>query len=583
MAHFALRGFLLGSALVIQSGAFAADVLTQHNDAGRTGAILDEVVLTPKSLREHVLKLFGTYAVKGQVYAQPLYAGNIASPDHLSRNVLYVATAANLVYAFDADRPGSPSLWTADVGSTHIVPSQEVYPFASTAEPADISNGLGIISTPVIDRRAGVIYLVAMTRYPDSEKEQHGGNPFVWTLYAVDLSDGHRHASIEIRNFDFNPRKQLQRAALTLANDRIYTAWSSFGDRTPSGEPDWNGWVIAFDADVTRGAFTQAEAFKVAPHKHQGGIWHSGGGMAVDDRGNLYAVTGNGHSDDGEAGVDFDSSDVKLTPELSVSDYYTPSFRGTLNGIQPKDDPVRADLDLSVSGPMIPPEWTDDRGEPVRRLLHGSKQGILYNVNRDGMGHLLSPSNQDPVQLVQVFSNPDPGDQMKAQHIHSTPVFWESRQDRRVFVASDWGLGIRAFRLDARGRLHAAAVASTSADFRSMTQMSLSANGKDDGILWAIGCVNCVDDLHGGPAAWHGKLGALTAFDALTLEQLFTAPVGDYPRFNAPTIAGGRVYVPTFSGGVAVFGLTTGNSAPCPGVSAGCAITEVGAGLLLHQ
>jgi hypothetical protein len=40
-----------------------------------------------------------------------------------------------------------------------------------------------------------------------------------------------------------------------------------------------------------------------------------------------------------------------------------------------------------------------------------------------------------------------------------------------------------------------------------------------------------------------------------TQDLLLVAPVGEYPRFAAPTVANGSVYVPTFSGEVGVYGL----------------------------
>src|SRR5439155_16970792 len=114
----------------------------------------------------------------------------------------------------------------------------------------------------------------------------------------------------------------------------------------------------------------------IGKRNKRGGIWHSGGGPAIDERGDfLYVVTGNGESCNDQAGVDFDSSDVKLDLELGVVDYFTPSFQNFLNGC----DGERRDLDLSVSGPMVPPEWVDKQRRPVGRILHGSKQGIIYN------------------------------------------------------------------------------------------------------------------------------------------------------------------------------------------------------------
>jgi hypothetical protein len=95
------------------------------------------------------------------------------------------------------------------------------------------------------------------------------------------------------------------------------------------------------------GQFQVARFDPVLGARHKsGGIWHSGGGPAVDERGQFfYVVTGNGSSQEEHAGKDFDSSDVKLDLGLRVIDYFTPSFQGFLND---------NDLDLSVSGPMIP-------------------------------------------------------------------------------------------------------------------------------------------------------------------------------------------------------------------------------------
>lgn len=545
--HFHSLLFTFTCACLYSSAtAHGADlqVLTQHNDGQRTGANLSETVLSPTAISTRGLSRLGGYAVTGKVFAQPLF---VTRNGH---HMLYIATSANLVYAFDADQPGSGPLFPpTNLGSDKVVPSADVYPFADNGDPPDIEGGLGIISTPVIDLQTSTLYCVAMTKFPVAEKDRHHGNPYVWTLYALDLDTLRPKAQVEIWHPDFDPHKQLQRAALALANNRIYTAWASFGDRTVGNAP-WDGWVLAYGAIGSSAPLRKLEGFLVARSTNGGGIWHSGGGPAIDPAGNLYVVTGNGARSGHEVGTDYDSSDVKLTPNLIVSDYYTPSFWRDLN---------KSDLDLAVSGPMIPAEWLNSDGKPVRRVLHGSKQGILYNVNRDGMGHLLSPSNQDPVQMIRVFQNPDPGDQDKALHIHTTPVFWESNADRRIFVASDWGLGVKAYRMNNNGRLDAAPIASSPAQGFAVTQMSLSANGRQDGVLWMIGCVDCIDELHSGPAAWHDKVGALMAFDAMSLRLLSVAPIGKYPRFTAPTVANGCVYVPTFSGEIAVYGLAGRN------------------------
>jgi len=48
--------------------------------------------------------------VDGGIYAQPLYVPRLAIPGKGTRNVLFVATENDSVYAFDADAGGEP-LW----------------------------------------------------------------------------------------------------------------------------------------------------------------------------------------------------------------------------------------------------------------------------------------------------------------------------------------------------------------------------------------------------------------------------------------------------------------------------------------
>ena len=54
------------------AGVLSHAVLTEHNDVGRTGATLTETALDTCSVAG--LTELGTYAVDGEVYAQPLYA-----------------------------------------------------------------------------------------------------------------------------------------------------------------------------------------------------------------------------------------------------------------------------------------------------------------------------------------------------------------------------------------------------------------------------------------------------------------------------------------------------------------------------
>src|SRR5277367_5811870 len=81
-------------------------VLTWHNDNARTGQNLQETQLTPANVTPGSFGRLGTLSVDGKVDAQPLYVPALAIPSlgsHNVRNVLYVATEHDSVYAFDAD------------------------------------------------------------------------------------------------------------------------------------------------------------------------------------------------------------------------------------------------------------------------------------------------------------------------------------------------------------------------------------------------------------------------------------------------------------------------------------------------
>jgi hypothetical protein len=107
-------------------------------------------------------KLF-TRNLDGQVYAQPLYVGGVNG-----KNLVYVATEHNTVYAFDADdlRVTAPPVWQKNFGPS--VPAADTGSGLLTPE-------IGITSTPVIVLGYDATTLAQTAVHVDTPDGSEGG------------------------------------------------------------------------------------------------------------------------------------------------------------------------------------------------------------------------------------------------------------------------------------------------------------------------------------------------------------------------------------------------------------------------
>jgi hypothetical protein len=499
--------------------ATAADVITYHNDNARTGQNLDEVLLTPANVNSASFGGLNFFSTDGKVDGQPLYLSslNIAGGTH---NVLYVVTEHDSVYAFDAD--AGTVLWQASVLGTGETPSDD-------RGCSQITPEIGITSTPVIDRAAGVIYIVGMSK--------NVSNIYFQRLHALDLTSGVERLGGPVNiqasypgtgdnssggNVIFDAKQYAERAGLLLLNGTIYTTWTSHCDARP-----YTGWIIAYDAST----LAQSSVLNLTPNGNEGSIWMSGTAPAADRANNIYFLDANGTFDTNltaagfPAQGDFGNAFLKVSTAsgLAVADYFA-----TFDTVQESN----ADTDLGSGGALLLPDLIDGSGQTWHLAVGAGKDSNLYVVNRDNMGKFNPGGNN----IYQELAGALPGG------VWSMPAYFNN-----AIYYGPVGGAIRAFSIT-NARLSNTPTSQTRTAFEYPgSTPSISADGTSNGIVWA--------HENSNPAVLH----AYNAGD-LTQELYNSSQAGTRDQFGAgnkfitPTIANGRVYVGA-TNGVAMFGL----------------------------
>ena len=510
-------------------GAIAqtSGVFTYHNDIARTGQNLQETVLTPANVNTVQFGKLFSLPVDGYIYAQPLYMANLMVAGK-SRNVVFVATEHDSVYAFDADNPGAAPLWH----TSFIDAAAGVTTVDSITDTGcdDLVPEIGITSTPVIDSETGTLYVVAKTK-------ENGA--FVQRIHALGITTGADVITpVEIQatvpgtgdgsdgngNVAFDPLRENQRAALLLSNGVIYIAFASHCDNGP-----YHGWVLGYDAKT----LNLVGVFNATPNGGLGGIWQSGGGPAADASGNIYVITGNGTFDADTGGSDFGDSFLKLAGgTLSVSDYFTPYNQADLEAI---------DADLGSGAPLLLP---DQSVGPRHLMVSAGKEGTIYVLNRDAMGQFQSGSDSQIVQSL-------PG---ALGSLFDSPAYFESTV---YFAAEDDTL--KAFTLN-DGQLALSGQSTTTFGFPGATPV-ISANGSNNGIVWALQ-TDQYDS--GGPAVLHAYTAADVSVELYnSSEDLARDNPGPAVKFSVPTVVNGKVFVGS-QNQLSIFGLPLDNIEVAP-------------------
>jgi len=504
-------------------------VFTYHYDNGRTGQNLIETVLTPQSVNYNQFGKLYAYTVDGDVYAQPLYEANLIIPSQGTHNVVYVATENDSVYAFDADGLSTNPLWRVSfISPVTCDPANCVtpVPYADVLDDS-VKPVIGILSTPAIDTSTNTLYVVAYTKETTS-----GVASYVYRLHALDVTTGAEkfggpvaiQGSVSGTGADsknnivpFIPKVHNQRSGLLLLNGLLYVGFASHGDSIA-----WHGWVMAYDAQT----LLQTAIYNTTANGVAGGIWQSGDGPAADPSGSIFFSTGNGTFDGDIGGVDRGDSILKLSSAggLSLSDWFTPYNQLYLS---------QYDQDLGSGGVMLLP---DQAGTHPHLLVAAGKQGSIYLLDRDNMGHYNSTADTSVQTLTKVL-----GDRFSDDGMFSTPAYWQNAAGQEYLYFQGEPDYIKAFQF-LNGLLSTSPTSQSTMRYLFPGSVPVvSANGGTNGILWSV-----QSDSFGthGPAI-------LRAFDANNLANEFYDSTqagsrdvaGAAIKFSVPTVANGRVYV----------------------------------------
>ena len=503
-----------------------AGVFTYHNNLSRDGSNPSEYALTTSNVAAATFGKLFSCVVDGAIYAQPLWVANLTIGG-TKRNVVFVATQHESLYAFDADTSPCLALWQVNlVDPNHGgTPGETSVPSGPTGNlvgggNGDITPEVGITGTPVIDPTTMTLYVV-------SKSVIASGPTFFQRLHAIDVLTGNERAGSPVTiagsypgtgdgssTTAFVASQQNQRPGLALVNGVVYIAWSSHEDAG-----FYYGWIMGYNA----ASLAQTAVLNVTPNVLYGGIWMGGSAPAADSSNYLYLITGNGNFDANSSTApnnDYGDSFLKLTSGLSVSQYFTPSDQANDNA---------NDNDFGAGGAAI---LVDQPSSPVAHLvIGGGKDGYLYLLNRDAMGSFGDSNAWQRFYF--------------GYGIFATGAFWNGK-----YYLAGVGGPLQSYSFNpATGQFDLASVPQSPGIFGFPgSTPSLSSLGATNGIAWALDNGNyCTPGANGcGPTVLH-------AYDAMNVSsELWNSTqgsagnaVGNAVKFTVPTVANGKVYVGT--------------------------------------
>ncbi len=334
-----------------------------------------------------------------------------------------------------------------------------------------------------------------------------------------------------INNLGDGCRAQRQRPGLLLANGNVYAGFGSFCDFAANLS---RGWLLGWEAGSLQ-PLSGNEVFDTQASSPDdfflSSIWMSGYGIAADEAGDLFFVTGNsdysGTTYDGVTNIQ--ESVVEVSSDLTqVLDLFTPDDWSSLD---------QGDVDFGSGGAMLlPPQ----QGSIPHLVVAAGKEGNMFLMNRDNLGG-YSPSGNNVLGTYYIggcwcgqsyFQGPDLAARVVSSG-RSTVGVWKLRISPKVALT----------------KISQAAI-TTGQDPGFFT--SVSSDGTKRPIIWALSRPYTKPPLI-----------YLYAFNpeagGSNLKRLFRGQAGSWPNTGGnsnlvPVVANGHVFVATYKK-LAIFGV----------------------------
>lgn len=499
--------------LVVLAAIFAAgfprafaqvNILTNKMDNSRTGQNISETLLTLSNVNSTQFGKLATFNVDGYVQAQPLYMSGLTI-NGVTRNVVFVATMNNSIYAIDADTDAQ--LWQVNLGPA-VISSQE------GCSGVTGFNQIGILSTPVIDPTTNTIYVTSKTFVSTTAS--------AYALHALDLTTGLEKfggpvsIAATVGTLTFTPLKQIQRPGLLLSNGTLYIGFGSNGC-------DFNarGWLFAYSSNLQQ----QLAVMTTQPDNSYGSsIWQGGVGPAADSNGNVYLSTANGEFN--FSALDLGDSVLKLslgTNSFVVDDYFTPFDQANM---------AANDTDLGSGGVTLLPLQAGSSTPDL--LVTSGKDEDIYLINTATLGEYNPTGN---TQIPQYLPTALAGE------FFGNPIFWNnsgSGTNGTVYFLAHQDY-LRAFSLtvNSSGNSVLTPIAQTTGKLTTIGLPVVSSNGANNGIVWLVRNVKNVP--------------LMSAYDATHLFLIYDSSMaaggrdtlGTIGHFATPIVANGKLYAGT--------------------------------------